>query len=422
MARILVALHHLELGGSQLNALDLALAVRDRGHDVTVFGVHRGAPGPVAAMVRDAGLPLELVPADPVQRPFVPVRPAVVRRMREVVRTRQIDLVHTYEYPMTLDAFYGAHLGLGTALVCTIYGMDVPRWLPRDPAMVVGTRDLADLAGSFRGRPALLIEPPVNTATDDPAVVDAPAFRAEHGIGPDDTVVGVVSRLEPDMKAEGIARAMRAVGILAPGMDAGERLRLLVVGDGPSRAELGGVAEQVNDALGYRAVVMTGALGDPRAAYAAADIALGMGGSALRAMAFAKPLVVLGIQGFSRPFTEDTAEEFFTAGFYGIGGGAADDPGLLAAQLRALLDAGAGERARLGAFSRQVVLERFSLALATERLDAAYADALAHRPGRSRVLAEAARTAGYRGASELLSERVKGRIRPLLRRPQAASA
>jgi glycosyltransferase involved in cell wall biosynthesis len=421
MARILVALHQLELGGSQLNGLDLAVAMRDRGHEVTVFAPSRGRPGPVAELVAEAGLPLELVDAG--QRParLAPLRRSVARRLTEVVSAGRIELVHSYEYPLSLDSFYGPHLRLGTPVVYTIYGMVVPRWLPRDPAMVVGTRELAERAAGFRGRPAVLIEPPVNTDADDPEVVDAAAFRAEHGLAADDTVLVVVSRLEPDMKADSIERAMGAVRMLAAERSAGGRLRLLVVGDGPSRDQLAAGARAVNAALGYPAVILTGLLHDPRPAYAAADVALGMGGSALRAMAFGKPLVVLGIRGFARPFTPATADVFFRQGFYGVGSDAGGHNGTsaLAAHLRQLLDAGPEERRRLGALSRRVVLDRYSLGAAAERLEAVYCEALGTRPTRRRRAREATRTFTYRSGSELVPERAKARVRPLLRRHAA---
>ena len=45
--KILVFAHHLELGGTQTNAIELAAAVRDRhGHDVALFAVARSGGGP----------------------------------------------------------------------------------------------------------------------------------------------------------------------------------------------------------------------------------------------------------------------------------------------------------------------------------------------------------------------------------------
>jgi L-malate glycosyltransferase len=57
--RVVVYPHMLEIGGSQLNAIELAAAVRDLGHDVLVFG----QPGPLADRVRDLELELVTAPA-----------------------------------------------------------------------------------------------------------------------------------------------------------------------------------------------------------------------------------------------------------------------------------------------------------------------------------------------------------------------
>ena len=67
-----------------------------------------------------------------------------------------------------------------------------------------------------------------------------------------------------------------------------------------------------------RVVVLTGQLADPRPAYSAADVILGMGSSALRGMAFGKPLVVQGERGFWELLTPDSASVFLRDGWYGV--------------------------------------------------------------------------------------------------------
>ena len=63
-------------------------------------------------------------------------------------------------------------------------------------------------------------------------------------------------------------------------------LRLIIVGDGEVRSELNRLAAETNAKLGRTAVVLAGALLDPRPAYAAADVVVGMGGSPLGGMAY----------------------------------------------------------------------------------------------------------------------------------------
>ncbi|GLK14355.1 glycosyltransferase [Streptosporangium carneum] len=399
MTRILVGLHHLELGGSQLNALDLATSVRDLGHDVHVFATHTAKPGPVADLVRDRGLPLTLIRHRLVRtRRAMPCRPAVAREIGRLAREKGAELVHSYEYPLILDAFYGTRL----PLVGTVYAMGVPSWIPRHVPVVAGTAAIADEARA-RGQWAELIEPPVNTDLDAPGAVDGAAFRAEYGIAPREVAVVVVSRLEPDMKAEGVERAMDALRVL------GQRVRLVVVGDGPSYEALARRGARVNAELGRHAVVMTGALADPRPAYAAADVTLGMGGSALRAMSFAKPLIVLGVRGFAKPMNPGTWDYFQTHGFFGSGL-APGEPDLTAHL--AELVAAPKRWAELGAWSRDLVVGRYGLAAAAATLDDVYRRALAAPAGA--WLPVAARTAAHRAAAEVAPVGLRARIRPLL--------
>jgi len=401
--RLLVVLNHLELGGSQLNALDLAVSSRDRGHDVIVFApVHQDQPGPVAEMVRSAGLPLVLARYPDITPKFIPAHRAVARALCMTVAEERIQLVHAYEPPLILDSFWGPHLRFGTPLVCTIYGSFVPLWLPRYPPLIVPSYKFADQAAPLLTQPPAVIRPPVNTGTDDPALNDGTEFRRAFGLG-GDIMLGIVSRLDPDLKVPGIKLAMAAVRFLDD-----PRIRLVVTGDGPSAGALSTLAEEVNGTLGRRAVVMAGPLADPRPAYAAADIALGMGGSALRSMAFGKPLIVLGIQGFAKPVLPSTADEFLSRGFFGVGSGDLD-PRPLAASIRELADR-PEMRSELGAFGRQLVLDQYSLEAASAKLENVYATAVTQTYPRRRRVWEATKVAAYRDGSTLTPESIKVRF------------
>jgi glycosyltransferase involved in cell wall biosynthesis len=405
MSRVLVGIHQLELGGSQLNALDLATGIRDRGHQVEIFAAHTGAYGPMAEIVGDRGIPLNLA-EHPRDRPGrLPFRRSVVAALTRAAQRMEADVVHAYEYPLILDAFYGPARSLGTPLIGTVYAMAIPSWLPRAATFVAGTESLVEEARRV-GQQTTLIEPPVNTALDDPAAVDGSAFRRRHGIADDEVVLGIVCRLNQDMKQEGIARAMNAVADLDGRLD--HSIRLVVTGDGPAGENLSRHAAHVNSMLGRDAIVMSGATADPRPAYAAADMALNMGGSALRAMSFAKPLIVLGIAGFSRPFDETTAAHFFREGFYGIGSG---EPDPLAEQIKALMDE--KRRRALGDWSRQVVIDRYGLEQAVDTLELVFEEA---RERRVRWLPAALQTTIQRTTSELMGERVRNRLRPVVRR------
>ena len=79
----------------------------------------------------------------------------------------------------------------------------------------------------------------------------------------------------------------------------------------------------MNAAVGRAIIGLTGQIDDPRPAYAAADVVVGQGGSALRGMAFGKPVVVVGEDGFSELLTSDSSPIFLQQGWYGLGPGSA---------------------------------------------------------------------------------------------------
>jgi len=367
--KILVYPHDMAMGGSQLNAIELAAAVAELGHDVAVVG----DDGPLVRMVRDLDLRHIPVPGNR-RRPS----PAVARDLRRLVRAEGIDIVHGYEWPPGLEAAAAVFPAGRAAAVCTVMSMAVAPFLPRSLPLVVGTRAIQESVAAGRSGPVHLIEPPVDVIANTPGHPDG-AFRAEYGLdGPDMVDVVVVCRLVPELKLEGVLTAVDVVGELARELP----LRLTVVGDGTARQVVAERAAKANARAGRRAVVLTGELFDPRPAYAAADIMLGMGGSALRSLAFGRPLVVQGEKGFWELLTPDSCGLFLQQGWYGVadGTGGAER---LAVILRALV-ADPARRAELGAYGRRLAEERFSLTRSARVQEGIYADALAAaRAGRS---------------------------------------
>ena len=121
-------------------------------------------------------------------------------------------------------------------------------------------------------------------------------------------------------------------------------------------------------------IQLPGATLDPRPAYAAADAVIGMGSSALRAMAHAKPVVVQGERGFARLYDHESASLFDYTGFYGLGDGKSGAV-LVAEALRALI-ASPELRANLGTFGAKAVQDRYSLRAAAGHVCSVYEEAI----------------------------------------------
>lgn len=354
--RVVVYVHHMEIGGSQLNALELARETVARGHDVVVLAPPGGALWDVA---REFGLEMVTLPTH-----LTWPSPRNMAQAVAAVRRLRADVVHAYEWGPAIDVALGPHLLLGTPAVVTTLSMYVSGYIPRHVPLIVGTHQLAQEAAT-RYRDVRLMEPPVDTVANAPGRGGGAAARARWGLEPDDVVLSVVCRLTDDLdKTAGVLDAMDLVDRDRPGSP----LRLLVAGDGPRSADVAARAAAVNSRRGRQAVVVAGALDDPRPAYEAADVVLGMGSSVLKGMAFGKPVVVQGERGFWRRLDGQTLDTFLDQGWYGSGG--AGVPELTAALEPLVRDPGL--RARLGVLGQRVVSERFSLTAAARQLEEVY--------------------------------------------------
>ena len=352
--KILVFSQQLVIGGATINAIELAACLRDHcGHQVTIFG----ASGPLLALIQKNQL--DFWPAPEGWR-----HPTVkrMRALRDIVRRVRPDIVHAWEWAQCLDAYYGVHLDIGVPLLVTDMLMHVNRVLPKEVPITYGTPDLVQQAKKSGWRRAKLLLPPVDVEKNAPGVVDTAVFRERYAIRNDHVLIATVSRLDPYMKGDSLIRTIKAVAVLGEVYP----LQLVIVGGGPAQYAIANHAERANALLGRQAVILTGELEDPRPAYASANVIVGMGSSALRGMAFAKPVVVVGAGGFATLFTLDTAEHFLRHGFYGCGDGTNDNSPLEDA-IRALVRRD-HDPDELGKFSRNFVVENFGLARAAEKL------------------------------------------------------
>lgn len=366
--KILVYPHDLGLGGSQLNAIEIAAAVAALGHSVIIFG----RPGALNDRISELGLEFVASPS-PGRRPS----PGIVAALAALVDERHIDILHGYEWPPALETVLASRRSSSVRAVATVMSMSVPPFIPRTVPLLVGTAEIAAAELSNGRRRVAVLEPPVDVAFNHPDLdVDVAGFRHHWKLDAGRKTVVSVTRFAHELKLEGTLAAMEAVGRLTRDMPT----RLVLVGDGPARDEVEAKARVINAQAGEGTIVLTGQLADPRPAYAAADVSLGMGGSALRALAFKKPLVVQGERGFWRLLTPESVHDFLWTGWYGVGRATADGPEMLVDILRNVFS---DERRRrdVGEFGRALVEERFSVTRAAESQVGHYLAALEDAPG-----------------------------------------
>jgi glycosyltransferase involved in cell wall biosynthesis len=294
-----------------------------------------------------------------------------------------------------LNAFFGATVPSLTPLLATVLSMGRPGYLPSTVPATMGTQVQVDEWQRTRTGPVFLLEPPVDVESDG-ATDGGEGVRRRLGVRSGDVLIAVVGRLEPTMKLAPLLRTMEAVALLA----AVQPVHLLVVGDGPSRSRVEEEAEGVRRRCGRPVVHVVGQMVDPRPAYAAADIVVGMGSSALRAMAVGKPTVVVSGRGFERVVSPEHLDYFRRMGYFGDGP-AEGAVGRLAAVLSPLVSS-ADDRRRLGAFGAAEVRRRYGLEVVTDHVETLYSVVRDSPPARWRTSADAVGTAARYGTHRAL--------------------
>ena len=411
--RVIVYPHDLDMGGSQLNAIEIAAAVRDLGVEATIFG-HRGALNN-----RIAELGLEFVEApQPRHRPSR----AVAEALRRTAIQRRATVLHGYEWPPALECYIASAALQSTVAVSTVMSMSIAPFIPRKMPLLVGTEQIAHAEWIAGRREVAVLEPPVDIAHNAPLPeAEVRSFRRHYGIDPEDFLLVSVGRLARELKAEGLITAISAAADLPHSW----RVRLVIVGDGPARDEIHQAAAAANSRAGRQIVMLAGQLMDPRAAYAAADAVLAMGGSALRALAYSRPLIVQGEQGFFALLDARSAPTFLWQGWYGVGSDPAEGSAAFTQIVHRLVSS-PDLCSTVGALGRQLVTDRFSLTAAARRQVEFYERAARYRPGTVRLVADATRAlpayARYKGGRKLRRVLGGGAADDFNAKPVAATA
>lgn len=361
---VLVHLNSLELGGTQINAVDLASEMRGRGVESILVGARDTVPDGPSLIDVAAARNLRVHLYDPAPTIF-----ARARQITALARRHRVDLVHVYGSwgGGARPTYWGPSRFARTPWVQTVYEMSVSPQIHRHVPMIVGTGYQRDEQHNRPGR-TILISPPVDLVENSPDTPGRTQFRHANGIG-NGPLLLIASRLDSSMKSVPILAAIDAMLVLAFAP-----ADLAVVGTGDNVAEIQARADAVNAEVGRKAVRLVGPMADPRPAYAAADIVLGMGGSAARALAFGKPLIVQGEAGWSELFEPSTAGDLARSSYWSPDSEA--DPAARLVRMISPLLADPGHCRELGRFGRTFAEDHFALAAMADRLTDFYETAM----------------------------------------------
>jgi glycosyltransferase involved in cell wall biosynthesis len=299
--RVHALIDNLGFGGAEILLPEFAARAERVGVDMTVGYLHDAGIGSQALeRLRRIGIEPTRVPIKSM------LSPRCIMRVRRHIAAHSPDVVHTHLGWSDVVGGVAAR-SLGIPCVSTVHEMD---WTPsslRERAhmhvMALARRRCAGrvIVVSDTAREAYLspgwdkperVERVYNGVAGNAQPGAGRAVREELGIAADAPVVAMLSALRPE-KAHDVA--LDAVARLLPRHPG---LRLLIVGDGGSRAEIERLAEPLGDA-----VIMPGYRDDVMAVLDAADLLLhpshieAFPTALLEAMAASLPIVATAVGG-----------------------------------------------------------------------------------------------------------------------------
>lgn len=353
------------IGGSERHVLELLPALRDRGIDARFLGLDntRAAPDSFyeALAARDVPFARLACPGD--------VDPGLARRVVRAARRTRPDVVHTH---LVHADVYGAAAALasGAALVSTKHNDDpfrsgaarhLERLLTRRASLVVCITDaLARFNRDVVGLPADRLRV-VHYGLDAPPAPWGPPGGPD--VPADVPVLLAVTRLAEQKGVDVAIEALARVRERYP------EARLVVLGEGPLRAELAALAARLGVA---EAVDFPGRVGDVAWWLRRAALLVhparweGFGLALLEAMLCARPVVASAVSSIPEIVVQDETGLLVPP----------DDPDALAEALSALLDDPA-RGAALGEAGEARARSQFSVARMADRTAAVYEEALA---------------------------------------------
>lgn len=354
--RVLMATMKLDIGGAETHIVELSKALAKRG--VEVFAASDG--GAYTAELEAAGIKhfkVGLCSKSPAKML------KAYKSLKKIITENRIDIVHAHaRIPAFLCGLLSA--GYGFRFVTTAHWVFDTRfpfnlltnWGARSLAV---SEDIKKYLMENYGCPAENILVTINGVDTEKfsANTDFSDVAREFGFSDGARRIVYVSRMDTD-------RSLAAHKLLEAAPELAESfsdLEIVIVGGGDDLDSIEAEADAVNERVGRRMVITTGARCDINKFTAAGDVFVGVSRAALEAMACEKPAIIAGNEGYIGIFDAERLDTAIATNFCCRG---CDETSKekLCADLKALLgDDKAELRKSLGEFSLDTVKKYYSV-------------------------------------------------------------
>jgi len=368
--KILMATMGLDIGGAETHIVELAKALKRCGHDVMIAS----NGGVYVEECEKAGVAHFEVPMN---RRSLHLMVKSYLQLKRIIKKEKPDVVHaharipaficgfikkTVKFPFVTTAHWvfdtGGALGKLT------------NWGDKTIAVSDDIRDyLIENYGMNYEDISITINgiDPEKFSSD----IDGSKVRKELSIPSNAPVISYVSRMDED-------RALVAQHLIEIALELDKKIpgiTMIITGGGNVFDKTKSLADKANANLNRNCIVMTGARTDINEIIAAGDIFVGVSRAALEAMAASKPVILAGNEGYLGIFAQDKLQAGIDGNFCCRGQAMTQGETLLN-DIITLFNMSEQDLAGLGAYSRCVIMEHYSVSRMAEDALAAYHSAM----------------------------------------------
>lgn len=297
--KILMALMGLEIGGAETHVVELSKALSKKGYEIVVAS----NGGVYQKELEESGIRHVKVPLHS-KKPWLFLKSYFA--LAKLFKNEHFDIVHAHA---RIPAFICGLLSkkhtfrfVTTAhwvFKITPLWQRLANWGEKTIAV---SEDIKDYLIENYGVWSDNVSTTINGIDTDKfsKSTDWSDIKEEFSLQEDRYRILYVSRMDVDRSAVAfmVAEAMPEILKLRPNAE------LVIVGDGNDFARLKEHTDAINDSIGHKAIILTGARVDINKFVASSDVFVGVSRSALEAMAAGIPVVIAGNEGYIGIFDE----------------------------------------------------------------------------------------------------------------------
>ena len=370
---ILMALMGLDIGGAETHVAELSKELKRRGHNVIIAS----NGGVYEKELADFGIKLYKVPLQNKKPNNIF---ASVSMLKHIIKDEKIDIVHSHaripsfllgkiqkslKFPFVTTAHW---------VFTTKFGLKyITDWGQKTLAV---SDDIKKYLMDNYKIPENDITVTVNGIDTEKFSKQSPdeEIKKEFSIDSDDKTIVYVSRMDAD-------RSLVAHQLIASCdalFDVVEGLKCIIVGDGNDFEEVKAEADSVNEKRGKDIIKLAGARTDVNKIISVCDLFVGVSRAALEAMASEKPCIIAGNEGYIGLFDESKLDAALNTNFC-CRGCDKSETSVLTQEIANFFGMWEDDVTHISQFSRQVVLEHYSVSKMADDAEKVYKEAMEER-------------------------------------------